>query len=149
MRQINRYGPILQLFRQVALAFGLAGSGTAAAEFTLLIENVQTAEGDLYISIGDETAFGDAGGKHAVQTILKARAGSMRFCTDALTDGTYAAQVYHDVNGNGELDSNFVGMPREPWGFSNNARGNFGPPKFADTRFEVKGDTRISIRLEK
>ena len=53
-----------------------------------------------------------------------------------------------DLNGNDELDSNLVGMPREPWAFSNNAAGRFGPPKWKDVRFEM-GDSDVtqSIRL--
>ena len=42
-----------------------------------------------------------------------------------------------------------VGMPKEPWGMSNNARGNFGPPKFEDARFELKGDTSLVVKVEK
>lgn len=76
------------------------------------------------------------------------RAGQVTFTTDALAAGTYAAQAMHDLNGNGKLDTNLVGMPREPWGMSNNARGNFGPPGFDDMRFELGDDTVITIRLE-
>ena len=43
----------------------------------------------------------------------------------------------HDENGNGELDANFVGIPKEPWGFSNNAKGKFGPPKWEDVQFSI------------
>ena len=53
----------------------------------------------------------------------------------------------HDENGNGELDANFVGIPREPWAFSNNARGNFGPPTWEDTKFELNGQATQTIEL--
>ena len=45
----------------------------------------------------------------------------------------------HDENSNGKLDRNFVGMPKEGVGASNDAKGSFGPPKFADARFSYKG----------
>ena len=53
----------------------------------------------------------------------------------------------HDLNGNGELDANFLGMPREPWAFSNNAVGRRGPAKWEDAKFEISADTTLEIRL--
>jgi len=64
--------------------------------------------------------------------------------------GNYAASVYHDENDNGELDTNFIGIPKEVYGFSNNAKGMFGPPPYKDCLFEVNGPlTRITIYLGK
>lgn len=65
-----------------------------------------------------------------------------------LPDGDYAFSVMHDVNGNGKLDANALGIPTEPFVFSNGAMGQFGPPKFEAARFSLKGDTvlRLSLR---
>lgn len=63
--------------------------------------------------------------------------------------GTYAISVYHDEDGNGDLDSNFMGIPKEPYGFSNNARGLFGPPKYKSARFDFKEDSQmIEIKVK-
>ncbi|HKR26614.1 MAG TPA: DUF2141 domain-containing protein [Terriglobales bacterium] len=53
--------------------------------------------------------------------------------------GTYAISVFHDENSNGRLDTNFLGIPREGVGASNNARGHFGPPKFHDAAVAYSG----------
>jgi uncharacterized protein (DUF2141 family) len=53
--------------------------------------------------------------------------------------GTYAVSVIHDENSNGKLDTNFMGIPREGVGASNNARGRLGPPKFAAAAFTFSG----------
>jgi uncharacterized protein (DUF2141 family) len=71
----------------------------------------------------------------------------VEFSTTALPAGTYALRVMHDRNGNQTLDSNLVGMPTEPWGFSNNAAGSFGPPGWDDARFELGDDQRQTITL--
>ncbi|MFT2110769.1 DUF2141 domain-containing protein [Marinomonas sp. 2405UD68-3] len=42
---------------------------------------------------------------------------------------------YQDVNGNNKLDTNLIGIPNEPYGFSNNARGQYGPPKYSQMAF--------------
>lgn len=65
-----------------------------------------------------------------------------------LPPGRYAVAVYADNNRNGRLDQNFLGVPTEIYGFSNNARGKFGPPDFSAAAFEVGGSAVIqSIRL--
>lgn len=56
-----------------------------------------------------------------------------------LTAGTYAISVFHDENSNGKLDTNFMGIPREGVGASNNAKGHFGPPKFDAAAFRFSG----------
>lgn len=67
----------------------------------------------------------------------------------AIAPGTYGISVFHDENSNGKLDKNFVGMPKEGVGVSNNAAGHFGPPKFADMAFQYPGgrlDLKITVR---
>lgn len=52
--------------------------------------------------------------------------------------GTYAVMVFHDENGNGKLDQAANGIPLEGYGFSRNARGHWGPPRFDDARFDIQ-----------
>jgi uncharacterized protein (DUF2141 family) len=62
--------------------------------------------------------------------------------------GTYAVSLVHDENSNGRLDTNFMGIPREGVGASNNAKGHFGPPKFDAASFRYPGgrlDLKITI----
>jgi uncharacterized protein (DUF2141 family) len=51
--------------------------------------------------------------------------------------GTYAFTVYQDMNANRKLDTNFIGIPKEPVGVSKNARGRLGPPRWKDANFEL------------
>ena len=57
--------------------------------------------------------------------------------------GDYAVSVFHDENSNGKLDRNFMGMPKEGVGASNDAAGHFGPPKYDDARFSYKGGRSV------
>ncbi len=54
-----------------------------------------------------------------------------------LPDGAYAFAVYQDLNENGQLDTKKFGIPTEPFAFSKNAMGKFGPPKFSEASFEL------------
>jgi uncharacterized protein (DUF2141 family) len=59
----------------------------------------------------------------------------------------YAVAVFHDANNNGVLDKNAFGIPTEAYGFSNNARGRFGPPDFGDCLIEIGPNTQARIQL--
>jgi uncharacterized protein (DUF2141 family) len=62
-----------------------------------------------------------------------------------LKPGKYAARYFHDENLNGLMDKNFIGIPVEGFGFSNNAVGKFGPPPFGKWLFELTGDMKITL----
>lgn len=49
----------------------------------------------------------------------------------------YALSIFHDLNENGELDSNMIMIPKEPIGFSNDYFPKFGPPKFKNAAFDL------------
>lgn len=54
---------------------------------------------------------------------------------EELPFGEYAIKLFHDENMDGELDTNFLGIPTEDYGFSNNVRGTFGPADYDDAKF--------------
>lgn len=125
----------------------LASPLANAADLTVQIDNVPDGGGSIMIQVLDsEAAFRDEAPAIA-NLILPATASSISFATSALPAGAYAIRVMHDRNGNARLDSNVVGMPTEPWGFSNNASGNFGPPGWHDARFELDEAHTQTIRL--
>lgn len=67
--------------------------------------------------------------------------GTCTITFEDVSNGIYAISLFHDENSNGKLDTNFLGIPKEDTGASNNAPANFGPPKWEDAKFEVKGET--------
>lgn len=68
---------------------------------------------------------------------------------DDVPFGRYAVKVHHDEDVDGELDTNFVGFPKEPFGFSNDAMGRFGPPSFEQAGFDLLApELRIEIHLK-
>lgn len=65
-----------------------------------------------------------------------------------LPAAAYAVSVVYDWDSDGELDTNFVGIPTEAFGFSNNASAFFGPPDWDAARFALQGDLTIEIELD-
>lgn len=64
-----------------------------------------------------------------------------------LPAGDYSVAVYHDVNEDKSLNKNIIGIPKEPYGFSNNAMGSFGPPSFNQAMISVPEIKEINIDL--
>lgn len=63
--------------------------------------------------------------------------------------GTYAVEVYQDLNSNGKMDRNFLGLPREPYGFSRDAHPRLSKPDFSRVKFEVgPGQNTQSLHLQ-
>ncbi|MDG2520616.1 DUF2141 domain-containing protein [Caulobacter segnis] len=65
-----------------------------------------------------------------------------------LPPGEYGVMAYHDRNGDLKLNTLPIGLPTEPYGFSNNSRGRFGPPAWNAARFTLPPEgTRQVIQL--
>lgn len=73
--------------------------------------------------------------------VIKVRKSQARCDFANIPPGIYALAVIHDENMNGELDTNVLGIPKEGYGFSNDARAWFGAPSFADASFPYDGRT--------
>lgn len=120
-------------------------------ELRLSLSNIQQAKGRVYIAVYDrEDNFLSLDRMRDRKIIPLSGVGNLQTVFADLPPGTYAISCFHDVNGNGKLDTNFLGIPSEPYGFSNNVRPKFRAPSWAESKFELKNTgTDQSIRLEK
>jgi uncharacterized protein (DUF2141 family) len=125
--------PLVALFGLALSASPPAVAGGAAIDLTVV--GIKAVQGTVMIALYDEKGW--SGG--AALGRFKVAVDGETVETELLAPGPgrYGLKLYQDVNGNGELDSNVVGIPTEPFGFSNDAPVRFGPPAFADAAFEV------------
>ena len=137
-----------------ALALLLLTPPLFGAQLTVTVTGLREP-GEIHLAIYETAAVfegdrGDRGGPQAgIITGSIEPAGPEDFtATFELPDGTYAVGVFHDVDGNEALSKNFLGIPKEPFGFSNNVRGRFGPPGFKDASISVTGDLAITIAVD-
>ncbi len=77
----------------------------------------------------------------------KAEKGETKLVFKDIPAGNYAIAVFHDKNSNGKLDTNILGIPKEPVAFSMAKMKTFGPPSFEECSFSVAKDTELTIRL--
>ncbi len=77
-----------------------------------------------------------------------ARSGGVECRFPGLKRGIYAVAVSHDLNGNHRTDTNFLGIPTEDWGVSNNVRPGMRAPKFDEAQVGVgERDLEIQVKL--
>jgi uncharacterized protein (DUF2141 family) len=111
----------------------LSVSSAHAATLTIRAQGVQPNQGMVYAGICD-TSFDEATCPYKDRG--RATAGTVELRIRNVKPGSYAIAVFHDVNGNGKLDRSFIGLPSEPYGFSNDV-GRRGPPNFDAARIVV------------
>ncbi|MEM0955784.1 MAG: DUF2141 domain-containing protein [Pseudomonadota bacterium] len=117
-----------------------------AADLELHVINITELKGMLFWALFDS----EEGYSENTSPVMSARnrvqAETLTITLHDLPEGRYAVRLFHDANGNGELDSNMLGIPKEGYGFSNGA-GKFGPASYEDAAVDVAGDAHIEIRL--
>ena len=139
-------------FRTLFLVLLLAGAPLAAlaepGDVRVRIVGIEQASGTVNVALfASEVAY-ETDDRIGAQMVA-ARVTGVEVVFAKLPPGSYALSIFHDVNGNQELDTNLVGMPTEPYGFSQNARGSFGPPSFSDMAFEIGTEgSAMEVRLE-
>ena len=74
--------------------------------------------------------------------------GAAKLVFNNLDAGRYAVSVIYDENSDGELNTGFLGIPKESVGFSNNVEARFGPPSFDKAAFELLTSTKMVIELK-
>ena len=138
---------VAQFFVLVVPLWSHAESGPGTLVL-LELSGLGEASGDLYIAVYDTEAswLGDDTYLDKKVAIADALEGDLVRTEVVLPPGEYAVSIFHDRNNNGELDTNFIGMPKEPIAMSNNARPKFGPPKYEDAVFSV-GDEQVTQKI--
>ena len=77
----------------------------------------------------------------------KAQKGGFSVTFTGLAPGRYAVNGFHDTDGDGELDTNLLGIPTEGYGFGNGAAGSFGPPDFTAASIAVEGKASVELPI--
>jgi uncharacterized protein (DUF2141 family) len=122
---------------RLVLATMLLAQSAGAATLVIRAEGVGSAPGMLYVGICDRS-FEEATCPYRDRAA--ARTGRVEFRVRDVQPGRYAIAVFHDTNGNGKIDRSFIGLPQEPYGFSNDI-GRRGFPNFEGALVDVKDPT--------
>ncbi len=117
---------------------------------TLDIQGLRAPRGKLVVSVfADAKAFPSDPAKAVAKQEIEINQTEMRVSFKDLPAGDYAIALHHDENSDGKMSYNFVGMPKEGFGFSRNGKVIFGPPSFADAKLSVSEEgTKAEIKMK-
>jgi uncharacterized protein (DUF2141 family) len=119
------------------------------ADLTIQIENVLPAGGLVRLGVYDETRYPDDNSAPMAAADVVAVAGETIVKLHGLAPGIYAIETFQDVNGNGKMDTSWIGLPLEPFGFSQDATPFLSKPAFAAVKFTlVAGENNQVIHLQ-
>lgn len=126
----------------------LAVAPVIAGDLTIEIIGIALGKGQIYIALYDRPDTFPTAGQQRTGQILDASAQRLVTHFEDLPPGKYAAVAFQDTNGNGKLDKNLLGIPKEPYGFSNGAKASVGAPKFSAAAVTISPDAATSIVLK-
>jgi uncharacterized protein (DUF2141 family) len=133
----------------LVVACGALGQTPASGENVVHVEisGLRNDQGQMLCALfSSAEAFPKKADKALVRLAAKIAERHASCDFTGIAPGTYAVSVVHDENSNGKLDTNFIGMPREGVGASNDAKGHMGPPKFGAASFPYRGG-RLELKI--
>jgi uncharacterized protein (DUF2141 family) len=134
----------------VALALAFVPAGAASlATLIVKVEKVSPRGGDVRVALYDATSYPDDNADPVQDAVVPAHPGETIATMTGIKPGIYAVKMFQDFNRNGKFDVNWLGLPIEKYGFSNDARPTFSEPSFDATKFELKpGTNTIVIHMQ-
>lgn len=83
--------------------------------------------------------------KACASQVTRTQGKRARLVFDGIAAGEFAVSMFHDENANATLDRNFLGIPKEGWGTSRDAKASFGPPSYSDARVLLRAGERKQV----
>lgn len=125
------------------------GFGLSAQELRMRITGIKQGKGDILISIFSGKDGFPTDTKKSVE-LLRATpvGGKAELIVKTLAAGRYAVSLFQDMNGDGILNTNFLGIPKEGYGVSNNVFSTFSAPSYKDASFQYPQVNSITIVLK-
>jgi uncharacterized protein (DUF2141 family) len=142
---------VRRLFLAGALALAAIPARAAApsAVLTIKVEKVSPRGGDIRVALYTQDNYALESGDATTDAVVPAKPGETIVTLKPVKPGIYAVKLFQDFNRNGEFDMNWIGLPVEKYGFSNDATPTISEPPFAATRFELHvGANTITIHLQ-
>lgn len=143
----NSFISELASFTEVLLSFFMTISQAEPSTINLTIENIKSKKGTIEIGIyNSSNGFLDEG-KQLKSVSKKVTGKTMTFALKLPKEGKYAFAIYHDKNMDKVCNKNFLGIPKEPYGFSKIRKAIYSKPSFKKCSIDTKTQKKVSIKL--
>ena len=128
---------IITFFVLIIFQFALAQTeeDKNTDSLTIVITGLENDDGEVLITVSNSRENYESDNPAFIGMKVKIENRKAEYTFEELPFGEYTIKLFHDENMDGELDTNFLGIPTEDYGFSNNVRGTFGPADYDDAKF--------------
>jgi uncharacterized protein (DUF2141 family) len=137
----------IRIISALLAACSFMAQAQSSGTVILVVEGIDTSRGgQLSAGIFVEKNFPKVGGQLlGIQKQVSSNV--MQLVLQDVPPGSYGVAVFHDLDSNNALETNFVGLPKEPIGFSNDARIRFGSPSWDEARFTVQPGREVKLKI--
>ena len=135
------------IFLYIALFTGFFSNNNP--ELTINISNIKILKGEIIIGIFNTNKDFLKEGVAIRNYTIEVNGNNASLIIKDLPKGDYAISLYHDENSDNKCNRNFLGIPKEGYGFSNNVRPKFSAPSFEECKFSLVNDHSLEIKLIK
>lgn len=128
------------------LSFGFTSSADDNT-ITVTVQGISEMKGTIRLGLFNSAKSFPVTGKQYKGYVFELSSKKSSFKLSNIPKGKYAIGLFHDSNANEKMDKNFLGIPTEKYGFSNNARASFSAPSYESASFQHDGSTSMSIKI--
>jgi len=144
--RISTFVGVFLAFYFSIISANAAESSKGSALLIIEVTNIKAVTGTLYVAIYDSPESYNNDKMYIKQRVpVLDETVSIKF--KDIPCGEYGIKIFHDINSNGKLDRSFIGIPKEPFGFSKNPEIKRGPPDFSELKFAFCKDKNQTITI--
>jgi uncharacterized protein (DUF2141 family) len=127
---------------------GLFSMALAAADLTIVVENLRNEKGVVGVLVFDSAqGWPEDFDSAMLRKAVPAKAGAVTLRFEDVPEGLYGVVALHDENENKKMERNWLGKPKEGWGMSNNPKARLSAPSFQSAQFRLTGSAKLVILL--
>ncbi|MEL7021248.1 MAG: DUF2141 domain-containing protein [Bacteroidota bacterium] len=132
----------------ICLLWGLQiFTAQAQVDLVLSIQNLKYAKGAIVVGFyaPEDEFLGKT--TWSIRRAYQVEGKEQEFVIQDIPKGEYSIAILHDLNDNADMDFNWIGIPKEGYGFSNNPRKLFRKPTYEETKIDLQEDLALTVRL--
>ena len=141
---------MMELFKTcffVFMSFSMQFNAQLNFDLTVNVTGLENNDGVLQFGLYNNADQFPNVGETFKMIRVKTKGASRKYTFKGLPKGSYAVAIYQDENNNDNCDKNFIGVPKEPYAFSNDIRPKLSAPSFDDCMLNLDRDKTVSIKL--
>jgi len=128
---------------------GFAQSEKATVNITVKVVDLRSNDGKVGLTLFNaEEGFPSEPDNAIAKKYIEIKDKTAQATFENVAEGKYAIAVYHDEDEDGEIETNWIGIPKEGTGSSNNPKSRMGPPRYKDCEFDTRQSKELIIKMK-